>query len=466
MSPATTTKYVHLVLGAGGAKCISYAGALSVLEENGIRFKTVSACSAGTLIGALVCTGMPADEILQAVRKDLSKLIGEPILPRPLHWLGMFKWPFARYKTPGYLAFFESLAGQPVFNNLQIPLSIMGVDIAANKILLYSSDKHPQMRVSEAIRIATAIPGVYPPQVYDADHIVVDAVFVTNAPVWIPLSYEDNLPIIVIQPEPPVFHQQPKNLLHFILNSFRSGIISRDSYTQLLPRVKTISIDTGNVAYSNFNISARSREKLIQAGRDKAADVLEQWGDDLWSIERPPLILEREHDPYTDAVDHAAEVITGYHRKLPRLAREHIFISYAHEDVQWLERLKTHLLEHSSGRSLMIWDDSKIQAGENWRNQIRAALASTRVAVLMVSSHFLESEYINKMELDYLLWAVDYEEVRLIWFILDRCDYQQIGKPSIQSAYDLDKPLADLTEEEQDAALDEISALIAKAYNE
>ncbi len=466
MSSAATTKEVHLVLGAGGAKCISYAGALSVLEDHGIHFKTVSACSAGTLIGALLCTGMTADDILQAVHQDLSALIGKPILPRPLQLLGLFKWPFARYKTPGYLEFFESLAGQPVFKDLKIPLSVMGVDIAANRILLYTNDKHPCMRVSEAIRIATAIPTLYPPHIYDTDHIVVDAVFVTNAPVWIPLSYDDNLPIVVIQPDTPALHERPKNLFNFVLDCFRSGIISRDHYTQQLPRVKKISIDTENVAYADFNISAQAREKLIQAGRKKALEVLAEGGDDLWSIDSPPLILERERDPYSDAVDHAAEIITGYRRKLPRLAREQIFISYAHEDVLWLERLKNHMLEHSIGRSLMIWDDSKIQAGENWRNQIRAALASTRIAVLMVSSHFLESEYIKKMELDYLLWAVDYEDVRLIWFTLDTCEYKQIGKHNIQAAYPPDKPLAGMTEEEQHTALDQISAQIARTYNE
>jgi predicted acylesterase/phospholipase RssA len=72
MNSTATSKEVHLVLGAGGAKCISYAGALSVLEERGIRFKTVSSCSAGTLIGALLCAGKSAEEILRAVRQDLG----------------------------------------------------------------------------------------------------------------------------------------------------------------------------------------------------------------------------------------------------------------------------------------------------------------------------------------------------------------------------------------------------------
>jgi predicted acylesterase/phospholipase RssA len=44
---------VHLVLGGGGVRCLSYAGALNRLYENGFRFSSVSCCSAGTFIGAL-----------------------------------------------------------------------------------------------------------------------------------------------------------------------------------------------------------------------------------------------------------------------------------------------------------------------------------------------------------------------------------------------------------------------------
>jgi len=45
---------VHLVLGAGGAKCIGYVGALREIENRGISYASVSACSAGTLIGAFL----------------------------------------------------------------------------------------------------------------------------------------------------------------------------------------------------------------------------------------------------------------------------------------------------------------------------------------------------------------------------------------------------------------------------
>jgi predicted acylesterase/phospholipase RssA len=49
------TTWSHLVLAGAGVLSLSYAGALAVLHERGIRFRSVSSCSAGTFIGALLC---------------------------------------------------------------------------------------------------------------------------------------------------------------------------------------------------------------------------------------------------------------------------------------------------------------------------------------------------------------------------------------------------------------------------
>jgi hypothetical protein len=52
---------------------------------------------------------------------------------------------------------------------------------------------------------------------------------------------------------------------------------------------------------------------------------------------------------------------------------------------------------------LDLWDDSKIGPGELWDKEIEAALAQTKVALLLVSKNFLESRYIRTSELPYFL---------------------------------------------------------------
>jgi predicted acylesterase/phospholipase RssA len=44
-SPAPPApRAVHLILGAGGVRCLSHVGALRALRENGFEFASISAC--------------------------------------------------------------------------------------------------------------------------------------------------------------------------------------------------------------------------------------------------------------------------------------------------------------------------------------------------------------------------------------------------------------------------------------
>jgi hypothetical protein len=57
---------VHLLLSAGGVRCLSYIGALEQLEQEGFEIATVSTCSAGTLVGALYCAGVAPGAMREA----------------------------------------------------------------------------------------------------------------------------------------------------------------------------------------------------------------------------------------------------------------------------------------------------------------------------------------------------------------------------------------------------------------
>ena len=91
------TTQVHLVLSSGGLKVISYVGALSVLAERNISFASVSACSAGAFIGALVSAGKTPEEIEKWVFDlDFSHYMGQRAFPKLLGFLSFRKWPFAK----------------------------------------------------------------------------------------------------------------------------------------------------------------------------------------------------------------------------------------------------------------------------------------------------------------------------------------------------------------------------------
>jgi hypothetical protein len=91
-----------------------------------------------------------------------------------------------------------------------------------------------------------------------------------------------------------------------------------------------------------------------------------------------------------------------------RSDRTKIFISYAHaaeKESGWVKRIRTHLDGVARSSDVEVWDDSKIDPGEKWREAISRAIKQARVAVLILTADFLASKFIRDAELALLLEA-------------------------------------------------------------
>ncbi len=145
------------------------------------------------------------------------------------------------------------------------------------------------------------------------------------------------------------------------------------------------------------------------------------------------------------------------------MARTQVFVSYSHADVEWLQLLRTHLAPVERLFAVDVWDDRRIAAGTRWREEIEKAMDAAKVAVLLVSPHFLASRFINEVELPRLLGAAQKRGLTVVWVPVSASLVDLTALGAVQGAHDPAEPLDTLTHAEQNRALVDIARQILAA---
>lgn len=134
-------------------------------------------------------------------------------------------------------------------------------------------------------------------------------------------------------------------------------------------------------------------------------------------------------------------------------SRDQVFISYSHADDKWLKELRIHLEPYVRSTAITVWDDTMIRAGAVWKESIRQALASAKVAVLLVSPAFLASKFIAEQELPPLLEAANSEGVAVLWVPVRHSSFKLTPIAEYQAVHSPEKPLVSLSSGGRDRRL-------------
>ena len=135
--------------------------------------------------------------------------------------------------------------------------------------------------------------------------------------------------------------------------------------------------------------------------------------------------------------------------KNPEEARDKVFISYSHFDKDVLVDIRRHFKPFIN--QIELWDDSRILPGQKWKDEIKKATEQTKVAILLVSTDFLGSEFIASNELPPLLEAAEEKGAVILIVILKPCLFEEFDKLNqFQTLNPPSNPIIKMTNTEQE----------------
>lgn len=157
-----------LALGAGGAKGYAHIGVIRTLQRAGYTIDYVAGTSIGAWVGAWLALGMDADAIEQTLRREFTTEVAEAVFRR-----GASGEP-SGLEVMGELA--RRTTAERTFEQLEIPLVVLTADLQARQSAPIATGP-----LHEALPVAMAVPGLYPP-IQRGSQRLVDAVVTTPVP--------------------------------------------------------------------------------------------------------------------------------------------------------------------------------------------------------------------------------------------------------------------------------------------
>jgi len=145
------------------------------------------------------------------------------------------------------------------------------------------------------------------------------------------------------------------------------------------------------------------------------------------------------------------------------MIRDRVFISYSNKDEKWLNMLRIHL-KPLADKGLDVWSDKDIIPGQEWPAEIDNSLARAKVAVLLVSANFLNSEFIRDKELPRFLEPAQDKKITILPILISNCVWEETEIGKFQSPFNPKRPLNSLVGHKRDTALSNIAREIKKAW--
>jgi NTE family protein len=240
---------IGFALSGGSTYGAAHVGVMEVLEENGIQPDMIAGTSAGALVGAAYCAGIPLQEI-----KTLFLTMGWPTLLRL-----SIRNPRSIFDTQPMEEFLRKKIGDIEFKDLKIPFAAVACNIHTGERVVLNSGP-----VAPAVRASAAIPGLFSPVEIDG-RLLVDGGIVDNLPVDLVRSMGADYVIASDVSKRGTTNKKPENAFEILLAMIyimqaRAALPdTNQSECYIRPQVSQ---------YSSWGF--KDTPRMVEAGRDAA----------------------------------------------------------------------------------------------------------------------------------------------------------------------------------------------------
>ena len=250
---------VALVLSGGSARGFAHVGVLKVLEENGLEPDFIVGSSAGALVGALYASGMPVDDVDEALAGLEMSDLGSVLWPR----LGVIPGALGFVSGDKLKKYVKSRLPMPLIESFPHGFAAVATDVDTGEPIAFNTGD-----AATAIEASMAVPVVYAP-VSIGGRRFVDGQVASPVPVQAArrLGARRVIAIDVIYPPQDSSLTSPLRVLFqaFLVSTYRLREMQlREADLVIAPRIRSTSGQMG----------LGERERLIAAGEEAARAAL------------------------------------------------------------------------------------------------------------------------------------------------------------------------------------------------
>ncbi len=107
--------------------------------------------------------------------------------------------------------------------------------------------------------------------------------------------------------------------------------------------------------------------------------------------------------------------------------RTNVFIAYCFPEKRWLDRVQAALEPFAGADRCVVWDERKVRTSGTWKAELPEVLATTKVAMMIVSDLFLESDFITRAKLPAMLEREREDGLEICWVLAGQCLFEMAG---------------------------------------